>query len=128
MPTDTRTRLLWLGAVAVVAIVAFPGLAERYVTDEKTFNWTIGALLVIAGLVSREPLPFAAVIAVVFIIGQTYRPDSEMRETMRSFFGVHKITETADGRFRVFLHGTTIHGAERLRRTMPASRSPASRR
>jgi hypothetical protein len=34
---------------------------------------------------------------------------------MRSFFGVHKITETADGRFRVFLHGTTIHGAERLR-------------
>jgi hypothetical protein len=115
MPTDTRTRLLWLGAAAVVAVVAFPGLTERYVTDEKTFNWTVGAMLVVAGLVSREPLPFASVIAVVFIIGQAYRPDSEVRETMRSFFGVHKITETADGRFRVFLHGTTIHGAERLR-------------
>ncbi len=115
MPTDTRTRLLWLGAAAVVAVVAFPGLTERYVTDEKTFNWTVGAMLVIAGLVSREPLPFASVIAVVFIIGQAYRPDSEVRETMRSFFGVHKITETSDGRFRVFLHGTTIHGAERLR-------------
>ena len=115
MPSDTRTRLLWLGAAAVVAVVAFPGLTERYVTDEKAFNWTIGAMLVIAGLVSREPLPFAAVIAVVFIVGQAYRPDSEVRETMRSFFGVHKITETADGRFRVFLHGTTIHGAERLR-------------
>ena len=73
------------------------------------------ALLVVAGLVSREPLPFAAVIAVVFIIGTAYQPDSEARETMRSFFGVHKITETADGRFRVFMHGTTIHGAERLR-------------
>ena len=46
---------------------------------------------------------------------QAYRPDSEVRETMRSFFGVHKITETSDGQFRVFLHGTTIHGAERLR-------------
>ena len=115
MPTDLRTRLLWAGAVAFVAILAFPGLAERYVTDEKTFNWVIGALLVIAGFVSREPLPFAAVIATVFIIGQTYRPDNETRETMRSFFGVHKITETADGRFRVFLHGTTIHGAERLK-------------
>jgi hypothetical protein len=34
---------------------------------------------------------------------------------MRSFFGVHKITETSDGNYRVFLHGTTIHGAERLR-------------
>jgi hypothetical protein len=115
MPTDTRTRLLWLGAAAVVAVVAFPGLTERYVTDEKTFNWTVGAMLVVAGLVSREPLPFAAVIAVVFIIGNSYRPDSEVRETMRSFFGVHKITETSDGRFRVFLHGTTIHGAEQLR-------------
>jgi hypothetical protein len=115
LPTDTRTRLLWLGAAAVVAVVAFPGLTERYVTDEKTFNWTIGAMLVVAGLVSREPLPFCAVIAVVFVIGNAYRPDSEVRETMRSFFGVHKITETADGRFRVFLHGTTIHGAERLR-------------
>jgi hypothetical protein len=115
MPTDTRTRLLWVGVIAVVAIAAFPGLADRYVTDEKTFNWTIGAMLVIAGLVSREPLPFAAVIAVVFIIGTAYKPDSEVRETMRSFFGVHKITETSDGRFRVFLHGTTIHGAERLR-------------
>jgi len=115
MPTTTRTRLLWLGAVAIVAIVAFPGLTERYVTDEKTFNWTIGAMLVVAGLVSREALPFAAVIAVVLIIGNAYRPDSDVRETMRSFFGVHKITETSDGNYRVFLHGTTIHGAERLR-------------
>jgi len=115
LPTDTRTRLLWLGAAAVVAVVAFPGLTERYVTDEKAFNWTIGAMLVAAGLVSREPLPFAAVIAVVFVIGTAYKPDSEVRETMRSFFGVHKITETADGQYRVFLHGTTIHGAERLR-------------
>ncbi len=115
MPTNTRTRLLWLGAAAVVAVVAFPGLTERYVTDEKAFNWTVGAMLVVAGLVSREPLPFAAVIAVVFVIGQVYRPDSEVRETMRSFFGVHKITETSDGQYRVFLHGTTIHGAERLR-------------
>jgi hypothetical protein len=115
LPIDLRTRLLWLAAIAVVAVVAFPGLTERYVTDEKTFYWVIGGLLVVAGFVSREPLPFAAVIAVVFIIGSAYRPDSEVRETMRSFFGVHKITETSDGQFRVFMHGTTIHGAERLR-------------
>jgi hypothetical protein len=115
LPTNWRTQLLWAGAIAVVAIVAFPGLTERYVTDEKTFYYVIGGLLVVAGLVSREPLPFAAVIAVVFIIGTAYQPYSEARQTMRSFFGVHKITETADGAFRVFMHGTTIHGAERLR-------------
>jgi hypothetical protein len=115
MPTDWKTRLLWLAAAAVVAVAAYPGLTARYVTDENVFNWTIGAMLVIAGLVSREPLPFAAVIAVAFIIGHAYKPDAEQRETMRSFFGVHKITETTDGQYRVFLHGTTIHGAERLR-------------
>jgi len=114
LPTNWRTQLLWLAAIAIVAIAAFPGVTDRYVTDQTTFYWVVGALLVVAGLVSREPLPFAAVIAVAFIIGSAYRPDTEVRETMRSFFGVHKITETSDGYFRVFMHGTTIHGAERL--------------
>ena len=36
-------------------------------------------------------------------------------ETTRSFFGVHKVVESADGRFRVLYHGTTIHGAQRIR-------------
>ena len=34
---------------------------------------------------------------------------------MRSFFGVHKITETSDGRFRLLTHGTTLHGGQRIR-------------
>jgi hypothetical protein len=34
---------------------------------------------------------------------------------VRSFFGVHKVTESPDGRFRILSHGTTIHGAERIR-------------
>lgn len=115
MPTTTPARLLWLSAAAVVVAAALPGIGQHYVTDEKVFNWTIGGMLVVAGLVSREALPFAAVIAVVFIIGTNYKPDNDVRESMRSFFGVHKITETSDGQYRVFLHGTTIHGAERLR-------------
>ena len=31
----------------------------------------------------------------------------------RSFFGVHRVIETGD--FRLLVHGTTIHGAQRLR-------------
>ncbi len=129
LPADTRTRLLWAGVALFVAVVMFPGLTERLVTDKEAirlavfgytftlsvFELVVAMLLIVAAFVSREPLPFAAVIAVALIIGQVYRPDSDVRETMRSFFGVHKINETADGRFRVFLHGTTIHGAERLK-------------
>jgi len=32
---------------------------------------------------------------------------------VRNFFGVHKIYDTADG-YRVLLHGTTIHGVEKI--------------
>ena len=33
----------------------------------------------------------------------------------RSFFGVHRVQTSPDGRFRLLLHGTTVHGAMRLR-------------
>ena len=36
-------------------------------------------------------------------------------ETARSFFGVHRVVETADRTHRLLFHGTTIHGAERVR-------------
>ena len=34
-------------------------------------------------------------------------------DRVRSFFGVHKVVDRADG-VRVLQHGTTIHGAERM--------------
>ena len=34
---------------------------------------------------------------------------------MRSFFGIFKVVESSDGRFRVLQHGTTMHGAQRIR-------------
>lgn len=36
-------------------------------------------------------------------------------ETVRSFFGVHKLSETGGGQFLTLMHGTTVHGATRLR-------------
>lgn len=36
-------------------------------------------------------------------------------DVRRSFFGVHRILETRDGSFRLLVHGTTIHGAMRVR-------------
>lgn len=36
-------------------------------------------------------------------------------ESLRSFFGVHSILEGGDGRFRVLSHGTTVHGAVRIK-------------
>ena len=43
------------------------------------------------------------------------RPASTPVETVRSFFGVHQVVETSDRTHRLLFHGTTIHGAERVR-------------
>jgi SAM-dependent methyltransferase len=62
-----------------------------------------------------DPLKLAVMIALAFVVVRLYEPDVGERDYVRSFFGVHKITETTDGRFRTLMHGTTEHGAERIR-------------
>ena len=113
-PTDWRAAALWAVAVAAVALVMVPGWLE--VDLGETFNPALGVLLVAGFALSfwRNPLPFAAAMAMLFIVHRVYEPDVSERETLRSFFGVHKIYETSDGSFRVLMHGTTIHGAEKL--------------
>ncbi len=45
---------------------------------------------------------------------RVYPADDGRVETVRSFFGVHKIVVTSNGQYHVLMHGTTIHGAERV--------------
>jgi spermidine synthase len=44
-----------------------------------------------------------------------WQPGVSVIETTRSFFGVHRVVETPNGTHRILYHGTTIHGAERVR-------------
>jgi protein-L-isoaspartate O-methyltransferase len=114
LPSDARGRRLVLGAVAVVAlaIVGFYRLHPPY--EEIAFDWAVGVFLLGAALFWRAPLPFALIVAVVLSINQTY-VDTNGTISVRSFFGVHKVADSEDGRFRVLSHGTTLHGAERIR-------------
>ena len=81
-------------------------------------------LLVVAGMLCRPGFTsirlrrwqsvalacVAALASVSLVAREMVRTDS-----VRSFFGIHRITEIQDGRFRVLSHGSTIHGAQRLR-------------
>jgi hypothetical protein len=49
------------------------------------------------------------------VLIRAYPADDGRVETVRSFFGVHKIVVTSNGQYHVLMHGTTIHGAERFR-------------
>ena len=108
-------RIAWSLALVAAVGAMVPGLLGLYVPDDNVFKGVVAALLAAALLESRNPVRFAAIVALTFVVGRVYQPDGGQRDTVRSFFGVHKIIDTSDGRFRVLQHGTTIHGAQKLR-------------
>ena len=76
----------------------------------------VGALsaLLALGLNANRWKIFATV-AVALVLIRAYPADEGRVETVRSFFGVHKIVVTPRGKYHVLMHGTTIHGAEKFR-------------
>ena len=62
----------------------------------------------------RDPPKSAFAVALAFATVWLFPVDGTDIQTLRSFFGVHKIYESDDGRFRILKNGSTIHGAERI--------------
>ena len=52
---------------------------------------------------------------VALLLIRAYPADDGRVETVRSFFGVHKIVVTPHGQYHVLMHGTTIHGAQKFK-------------
>ena len=51
-------------------------------------------------------------LAVVLLPSQVHRGQAK-----RSYFGVYRVIQSEDGEFNVLQHGTTLHGAQRIRDT-----------
>ncbi len=69
------------------------------------------AALVFAG--ARRPAWSAAVLAALFMASpRAFEQTSRLRT--RSFFGVHTVSTSPDGSLRIYAHGTTRHGMQRL--------------
>ena len=106
-------------AVLAVALIA-PSYSEGKIStwlDEHRV-WVIGAIGVLSallalGLNANRWKIFATVVAALVLI-RAYPADDGRVETVRSFFGVHKIVVTPHGQYHVLMHGTTIHGAEKF--------------
>ncbi len=63
----------------------------------------------------RRPLRFAAGLAAVVIASSFYvGPFGHVMETERSFFGVLRVANSADGKYRNLIHGGTLHGLQSL--------------
>jgi hypothetical protein len=67
----------------------------------------------LALLFRASRLKIFATVVVALVLIRVYPADDGRVETVRSFFGVHKIVVTPNGQYHVLMHGTTIHGAQK---------------
>jgi hypothetical protein len=122
-PADERlpwlSRLIWPLAVVLALVVIVPSQMKG-----ETFDWfedhrvdVAGGVAVFAMLLAlvlnTARLKLAALAALALVLIRVYPAEDGRVDTVRSFFGVHKILTTPNGEYHVLMHGTTIHGAEK---------------
>jgi hypothetical protein len=100
----------------LVAIVLLPWLLGQQIPAGMAVAWMTGLVAIAAYIMvnARDTMKAAFATAFVLIATALYKPGFVHAETSRSFFGVHKVADSADGRFRMLFHGTTLHGVLRL--------------
>jgi spermidine synthase len=99
--------------VATAAIYLFRGY--DLVTSSATYIYLVTAMCAAIIVLYMHQLLRAALI-VAALLAWELSPAAILNKTYeRSFFGVHKIALEDHGQFRTLSHGTTIHGAVRVR-------------
>jgi len=123
-PSQSERFSGWTGIYWLLLFAAAVALVTPAYTTGQVYNWfdtqrvyvvtgvaIVGMIIAIRLRASRLKLFAITVLALALI--RIYPADDGRVETVRSFFGVHKIQVTANGQYHVLLHGTTIHGAEK---------------
>jgi hypothetical protein len=118
LPRWSRWYWPFLAALAVALIVPsfYTGRIFNWVDAHRV--WVIGAVGVLSALLAlglnANRWKIFATVAVALVLLRAYPSDDGRVDTVRSFFGVHKIVVTPNGQYHVLMHGTTIHGAEKF--------------
>ena len=104
------------GAIAVMLLIA--SLHRRGVLDMGNADNLRALMLMGLGglaLLQRDAAARQLVFTAIAVLTLALLPSPMNRgDAERSFFGVHRVETRADGTMRMLLHGTTLHGAERL--------------
>jgi hypothetical protein len=103
-------------AVALIAPAYSQGKVMAWLDEHRV--WMIGAVGVLSALLAlglnANRWKIFATVVVALVLIRAYPADDGRVETVRSFFGVHKIVVTPHGQYHVLMHGTTIHGAQKF--------------
>jgi hypothetical protein len=110
----SHTPHLMLAAVVFAAVLPVITLLWPTFFDERTFLKTAAVLLAIGVLLWRAP-PLAAGIVASVLLAHHMLFEQAGAVSFRSFFGVTRVLDSPDHQFRLLAHGTTLHGAQRIR-------------
>jgi hypothetical protein len=119
LPGWSRWYWPFLAVLAVALIApAFQASGKIWAWFEDHRVWVAGAVGVLAAFLAlalnANRWKVFATVVVALVVIRAYPSDDGRVETVRSFFGVHKIVVTSNGHYHVLMHGTTIHGAEKF--------------
>ncbi len=116
-------RFIGEGSIGLTAgtILAILGVIYdlRALLGNDTPRPLFAALLVIPTILmavfSRRLVPFFGLFVAALLVTRLWVPAEGQILSVRSFFGVHSVAESEDHRYHLLYHGTTIHGAMRIR-------------
>ena len=116
--SERNTALALTAAGVGLVVMATLGLWLNLVS--LTTAATTGALILLgcaaySVLTRQQPLRQAAMVLVMCTVVLTLPSAMNFGFSERSFFGVHRVTMTDDEDIRMLLHGTTLHGAVRVK-------------
>ncbi len=118
LPRWSRWYWLFLAVAAIALIVPSFSSGEIMVWLDDHRVRVIGAIAILAAflalVLNANRWKIFAAVTLALVLIRAYPSDDGRVETVRSFFGVHKIVVTPHGQYHVLMHGTTIHGAEKF--------------
>lgn len=119
-PEGLRAGVLVAAGGAMIAILfGYRELLAANVVPAGNAAPTAVIMLALGGLFLTRKWPeHRALLVIAMIAGAAAAMSGDNRSTLfieRSFFGTLRVVETPDGQHRLMLHGTTVHGAERVK-------------
>ena len=107
----------WLAVSALILIVSLSFDVRAQLAELPKWAYAVFTIGLTASMLfnARRSARFFGLVVIALSITRLWTPGFTPIHTARSFFGVHQVVETADRTHYLLFHGTTIHGAARVR-------------
>ena len=107
------TEVARISAVVAAVVTAFLVIGINSHAVSEYYSVMVAMAAVALPFLARNRPRFLAIATALAVITSLFPPGQAIVTRARSFFGVYKVVEERG--YHLFLHGTTIHGAEQMR-------------